>query len=222
LSTTELRGSTKDRILDAAEGLFAQQGFSATSLRAITAEAGVNLAAVNYHFGSKDGLLEAVFGRRLGPLNDERLALLDEAESTPGGASLEGVLEALVGPPLRLHRDHERGGPQFMRLMGRTLTEPTDNIQEIFLRQFREIAERFTSAMRRALPGLPADEIFWRAHFAIGAMAHTMCDTFRLRLISGGLCEAGDDAEAIIRRLVVFLAAGMRAPVASGVKGAGS
>ena len=87
MSTTELRGSTKDRILDAAEGLFAQQGFSATSLRAITAQAGVNLAAVNYHFGSKDGLLEAVFVRRLGPLNDERLALLDEAESTPGGAS---------------------------------------------------------------------------------------------------------------------------------------
>jgi AcrR family transcriptional regulator len=222
LSTTELKGSTKNRILDAAEGLFAQQGFSATSLRAITAEAGVNLAAVNYHFGSKDGLLEAVFERRLGPLNDERLALLDEAESAPEGASLETVLQALVGPPLRLHRDDARGGPQFMRLMGRTLTEPIDNIQEIFLRQFREIADRFTTALTRTLPGLPAEEMFWRAHFAIGAMAHTMCDTFRLRLISGGLCEAGDDVDATIGRLVTFLAAGMRAPVPADGKATGS
>ena len=222
MSTTELTRSTKDRILDAAEGLFARQGFSATSLRAITAEAGVNLAAVNYHFGSKDGLLEAVFGRRLGPLNEERLALLDEAESAPKGASLEAVLEALVGPPLRLHRDDGRGGPQFMRLMGRTLTEPTDNIQEIFVRQFREFAGRFTAALQRALPGVPAEDLFWRAHFAIGAMAHTMCDTFRLRLISGGLCENGGDVEATIRRLVAFLAAGMGAPVPSDGKGTGS
>jgi len=204
---------TKDRILDAAEKLFADEGFTATSLRAITTEAGVNLAAVNYHFGSKDRLIEAVFERRLAPLNHERISLLDALEGSDENPSLEGILEAFVGPPLRLHRDTDRGGPTFMRLLGRTLTEPSQAIHEIFVRQFAEIAARFTPALERALPVLPPDEVFWRMHFAIGSMAHTMCDTFRLKLLSAGRCDAGEDIDATIRRLVSFIAAGLRAPV---------
>ena len=203
--------ATKEKILDSAEKLFAVQGFDATSLRAITAGAGVNLAAVHYHFGSKDALLGAVFARRLEPLNRERLALLDSVEASGQATSLEKIMEAFVGPPLRLHHDLDRGGSMFMRLMGRTLAEPSQNVQEIFIQQFREIAGRFTAALKRAMPGLPPEEIFWRMHFAIGAMAHTMSDTFRLRLISGGLCDAGD-VDSTIHRLVSFLSAGIRAP----------
>jgi len=202
---------TKEKILDSAEKLFARDGFPATSLRAITADAGVNLAAVHYHFGSKDALVEAVFTRRLEPLNQERLTLLDAVETSSEATSPEKILEAFVGPPLRLLRDEKRGGATFMRLMGRTLTEPSQQVQEIFIRQFREIAGRFTAALKHALPGLPPEEIFWRMHFSIGAMAHTMSDTFRLRLISGGLCDSAD-VDATIHRLVTFLSAGMQAP----------
>jgi AcrR family transcriptional regulator len=201
---------TKERILDASERLFAEMGFDAASLRAITAEAGVNVAAVNYHFGSKDGLIESVFRRRLTPLNEERLALLDSLEEADGSPSAEAVLEAFVGPPLRLHQDLQRGGPMFMRLMGRTITEPSPRIQEIMMRQFAELARRFGAALQRALPDLPDGELFWRMHFSIGALAHTMCDTFRLKLISGGRAD-NRDVDATIRRLVAFLAAGFRA-----------
>jgi len=112
---------TKERILDAAERLFAVTGFEATSLRNITAEADVNLAAVNYHFGSKEKLTEAVFSRRLEPMNRERIALLDalEAHGGPDSRNLEAIVEAFVGPPLRMSRDPERGGPAFMRLLGK-------------------------------------------------------------------------------------------------------
>jgi len=210
---------TKDRILDAAEKLFSDQGFTGTSLRAITTEANVNLAAVNYHFGTKDGLMEAVFERRLAPLNQERIALLDALEASDENPPLERILEAFVGPPLRLRCDTDRGGPMFMRLLGRTLTEPSRGVHEIFVRQFAEIAARFTPALERALPALPLDEIFWKMHFSIGTMAHTMCDTFRLKLISAGRCDAGEDIDATVRRLVSFIAAGLRAPVPTDTRG---
>src|SRR5579871_5345079 len=98
--------STKDRILDTAERLFARDGFEATSLRAITAEAGVNLAAVNYHFQSKEALVRAVIGRRMGPVNEKRLAMLDACETAAGDGPLplEGVLEAFVRPVLEIAR----------------------------------------------------------------------------------------------------------------------
>jgi AcrR family transcriptional regulator len=219
VATTNGTPGTKDRILDAAEKLFSDQGFGETSLRAITTEADVNLAAVNYHFGTKDRLMEAVFERRLAPLNHERIALLDALEASDENPPLERILEAFVGPPLRLHRDIDRGGPIFMRLLGRTLTEPSQAVIEIVVRQFAEIAARFTPALERALPFLPPDEVFWRMHFAIGAMAHTMCDSFRLKVISAGRCNAGEDIDATIRRLVSFIAAGLRAPVSTDTRG---
>jgi AcrR family transcriptional regulator len=90
---------TRERILDAAEREFAENGLQATSLRTITAAAEANLASVNYHFGSKDGLVKAVFARRLEPLNEARLALLADCESSAGGEPprLERVVEALAG-----------------------------------------------------------------------------------------------------------------------------
>ncbi|MDX1389772.1 MAG: TetR/AcrR family transcriptional regulator [Acidobacteriota bacterium] len=210
--------ATKDRILDAAEERFADEGFS-TSLRSITAHAGVNLAAIHYHFGSKEALLESVFVRRLAPINRERIELLDAIESSPTGArSVERILEAFVGPALRLYNAGDEVGPRLMRLCGRILAEPSDDVQELFLAQFKEVAGRFTAAFRRALPELPAEELFWRIHFVIGAMAHTMAGSHRLRFLSGGLCETGD-ADATIRRLVDFLAAGLRAPVGTDVAG---
>jgi len=203
--------STADRILDAAESLFAEGGFEGTSLRTITAAAGVNLAAVAYHFGSKDGLVEAVFTRRFEPVNRERFERLAALGARP---TVEGILEAFLLPALRLARD-ARVGPLGMRLLGRTYAEPSPLLRRIFGTQFREVALRFRQALHAALPHLSAEVVLWRLHFCVGAMAHVMADGFRLAELSDGRCDTAHGDEAL-RQLVPFLAAGLRAPSAAG------
>jgi AcrR family transcriptional regulator len=204
---------TKSQILDAAERLFAERGIDAVSIRSIVSEADVNLAAIHYHFGSKEALVEAVFERRVGPMNRERLALLDECESRAGDGPLEveDIVRALVGPAIRLSHEPERGRV-FMRIAGRFYSESAEFIQPLFDRLFRELIARFTAAFRRACPELPMEELFWRIQFMVGAMAHTMCGAEKLEHISGGLCDP-NDVEGTIERMVQFVAAGMRAPV---------
>jgi len=199
---------TKHRILDAAESLFATQGFAATSLRAITTRAGTNLAAVNYHFGSKESLFVACFSRRIGPINDQRMSRLDqlEAEAPP---KLEALLEAFLRPPLELARTND--GARFMQLAGRVFTEPGDHWERI-APQFEVVRRRFLAALQRALPELPAVDLFWRVSFMIGTMSHTLADTHRLLLISDGLCDP-TDIDGVIGQMVPFLAAGFRAPL---------
>lgn len=203
---------TRDRLLDTAERLFAQQGLDATSLRHITAEAGVNLAAVHYHFGSKEALVRAVFARRLGPLNKERLRLLDECEARAGsgGPSLEEVVEAFIAPPLRLRGEPEQGGENFCLLMGQLFSESSKWRQIIFA-EFGETLSRFPEAFRRALPHLPESELFWRLHFTIGTMVHTLRASEILVHLSQGQCDPAD-VEGTIRRLKAFVVAGLRAP----------
>ncbi len=172
----------------------------------------MNLAAVNYHFGSKEQLIEEVFVRRLGPINRERLENLDRLERGAGeeGPTLEQIIEAFLGPPLRMGHEPERGGAVFVRLLGHTISQPDDRIREMFTRQFREVVPRFIAAFRRRIPDLPTAEIFWRFLFLIGSMAHTMALRDDMQRLSGGLCT-DSDVESMIRRLVPFLAAGMRA-----------
>jgi AcrR family transcriptional regulator len=180
----------------------------------ITAEAGVNLAAVHYHFGGKDDLIQAVFVRRLGPLHQERLALLEACEAAAGDAPppLDELLEGFLAPALRLSRDPSRGGAVFMRLLGRVHAEPSEHFKKIYCTQFSGVVSRYTAALQRALPELPPVELYWRLHFLHGVMSHAMCDASKLELLSGGLCN-GQDAEAILARMVPFLAGGLRAPV---------
>ena len=202
---------TKEQILDAAERMFAENGFHAVSLRTIIAEAEVNLAAVHYHFGSKDALVEAVFERRVAPVNEARLAWLDRLEAEWDGAPpVEEVLRALVTPAIQLAMDPERGRT-FMKTCGRFYTEAGDHLQPIFDRLFSKIIERFVAAFQRACPELPAVELLWRVHFAVGVMAHTLLDSERLRRISGGACDPSD-VGAVVERMVNFAAAGMKTP----------
>jgi AcrR family transcriptional regulator len=206
---------TKERILDAAERLFSESGFSGTSLRNITAEAGVNLAAVNYHFGSKEGLIEEVFSRRLGPMNRERIALLDalEARGTTNDPCLGEIVEAFVGPPLRLSADPELGGLAFMRLLGHAMTQPSARIRLLLTSQFRDVGLRFVSAIRRAVPELSEAEAVWRVLFMAGAMGHALAFGEQVTEMYGDL--VGDRGEqTLARRLVPFLAEGLRAPAA--------
>src|SRR5438067_1416930 len=138
---------TKERILDTAERLFAERGYGATSLRSIIGEAAVNLAAVHYHFHTKQGLMDAVLQRRLEPVNRERIALLDECERSDARPRLECVLAALIEPPLRLARDP--GHAAFVKLMGRILA---DSDAALIRKHFGAVIERFLAALHRAMP----------------------------------------------------------------------
>ena len=207
---------TKEKMLRAAESLFSEHGFSATSVRMITAEADVNLAAMHYHFGSKEKLIVELFAWRLDPLNRERLELLDQFEAEAGEEppALEKILEAFVGPPIRLSRDPERGGALFMRLLGRAFTDPRDQTRQMVYDQFSPVIRRFTPALARVLPHLSPEELFWRFHFTVGAMAHTiytMADEHQLHKLSGGVCHMAD-VDHTVDRLVPFLAAALRSP----------
>lgn len=204
---------TKERILDTAERLFAGHGYAATSLRSIIAEAGVNLAAVHYHFHSKEALLEAVILRRSVPANQERLALLDRFEKEAGGnpLPLEKVIEAFVAPTLHMSRGSQSGGLVFMKLLGRLHAEGV-LLPRILTSQFGGVFERFGAALRAALPDLPPEELFWRLNLAVGALAQTLRGGLKeLETISD--LSLSFDSETALERLVAFLSAGFRAPV---------
>jgi AcrR family transcriptional regulator len=206
---------TKERILSAAESLFIERGYVATSLRRITAKAKVNLAAVNYHFGSKEALIRETFERRLGPLNSARIAYLDRLEAQSGGDPLttEQIMEAIVAPALQANRDPLAGGAVFLRLLGRAFSEPADYMREILPAQYRQVVVRFKTALARALPQIPDQELTWRMHFMFGALSYTMAGNDALKLIATCNLEGIDDPDAVIRRLIPFLTAGLQAPL---------
>jgi AcrR family transcriptional regulator len=202
---------TCDKILDAAEKLFVYNGFSGTSLRAIIKEAGVNTAAVHYHFGSKEGLIEAVFARRKEPINAERLELLDahEAQYPNGPLPLEGIIEAFLLPVFKRHLSRDKEAQLFPRLMGRAHTDPDDTIRKIVHKQFEEILHRFRASLTRALPDIPLEELRWRAHFMLGAMAFTlMIPRFQEET---ALQETQLDPKQVYQSLMQFVCAGFRA-----------
>jgi AcrR family transcriptional regulator len=205
---------TRTRILDAAEELFMQHGFEGTSMRLLTANAGVNLAAVNYHFGSKDALIEAVFRRRLDPMNTERVAALERLDDP----SAEDIIRAFVGPSLRLIEDAKGGGRNFIRLLGRTYTEPAKTIRALIGQMYAPAMQRYKAALERALPQMPPDELVWRMHFMFGTLAYTLAATDTVQLIAGCKPEDRHDARLLEDRLTAFLAAGLNAPLKTFIK----
>jgi AcrR family transcriptional regulator len=205
---------TKRRVLDAAEQLFADQGFKATSLRQITSAAGANLAAVNYHFGSKEELMVEVLSRRLEPMNRERLDLLERLESTCGteGPGVEAILEAFLGPPLRMKRDAGKVANLFLRLLGHAMNESSDRVQGLVIDRFREVGERFMAALCRALPRAPRPELAWSLVFGVGAMIHALhLSETRLSSKLAHLGLDATDSDAMLARMVRFLGAGLEA-----------
>lgn len=203
---------TKARILDAAEELFAGQGFSATSLRNVVAAAGVNLAAVHYHFGSKERLIEAVFARRVGPLNARRLVLLSDERKAAGGnpVPVERIVYALIEPVVELARADASGTSQLARLFGRIHSEPNQGVRLLLLRQFDSVRSRYMEELQRSLPAVGAAELAVRFQFAIGAMAAAFADPSRLSHVSGGLVGPNDTSR-VAAYLIAFLTAGLSA-----------
>ena len=208
---------TRTRILDAAEELFMQHGFEGTSMRLLTAKAGANLAAVNYHFGSKDALIEALFRRRLDPMNANRVAELDRLEKDAGGRALapEQIIRAFVGASLRMIEDAKSGGRNFIRLLGRTYTDPQKHIRSLIGQLYAPAMARFKDAFERALPQMPRDELIWRMHFMFGTLAYTLAATDTVQLIAGCKPEDRYDARLLEARLTAFLQAGLLAPLHS-------
>ncbi|QJR09697.1 hypothetical protein DSM104443_00747 [Usitatibacter rugosus] len=205
---------TKSRIIDAAESLFMEHGFEATSLRSLTSAASVNLAAVNYHFGSKEELFQAVLTRRLDPMNQERIDLLTRFEKDAGEkpVSCEKLISAMLIPALRLARDEKRGGKHFLRLLGRAYADPAPFIRHFLSANYAEMIARFKDAFLKALPHLTRQELTWRLHFVMGALSYTVSGTDALKLLQQAMPHERDNDELLIQRLAPFLVAGLKAP----------
>jgi len=208
ITHTEHHVDTREALLDAAEKLFSEHGIQASSLRMITQQAGANLAAVHYHFGSKEGLVRAVFSRRLRPLAEERLRLL-EASDLAGKEAIEQVIDAFVSPLIRRMSESSDGAQEFAQLMGRAFTEPSEEVRSMLIEEFKPTADRFIGALRQLLPHLGDKELMWRFHFLAGGMGHTVSCRKMVARFSEGLCESGPDE--MLRYLVTFMASGLRA-----------
>jgi AcrR family transcriptional regulator len=198
--------NTKDRILGAAEELFAQFGFAGTSLRQVTSRADVNIAAVNYHFGSKENLVNEVFRRRMDDMSEQRLARLREAQET-SPSQLEPILAAFIQPALALTLD--RHGSAFVRVLARAYAEKNDRLRKFLSDNYGQVLREFAKALAPCLPELGKEDLYWRMDFIAGALTYAMAD-FGLIKRPAAMSEkafADKTAQALIR----FGAAGLRA-----------
>ncbi|SKC78931.1 transcriptional regulator, TetR family [Burkholderia sp. CF099] len=213
-TTSRQAGDTKSRILDAAETLFIECGYEAMSLRQITSKAEVNLAAVNYHFGSKEALMHAMLSRRLDLLNQERVKLLDRFDTMLGARlTCEHVLGAMFIPALRVSRDTRIGGKAFLRLLGRAYTDPSPFIREFLNAHYASVAVRFFEAFQRALPHLPREELGWRLHFAIGALSGVLAGADTDSLINEFSQGKSMNDLQLIARLASLIVSALKAPL---------
>src|SRR5437773_194608 len=204
--------ATTERIMDAAERLFADHGFEGTSIRDIVDAAQVNLAAIHYHFRSKEALLEAVLTRRISIVNDARLERLGAVETAaaPRSPSVEEILRAFIVPTVEFAQRNESGAT-FVQLMSRVFTEPRFSLTDFLARKFGEMISRFSNAFVNALPDIPREVVLWRAFFTIGAMHHLLCSTDKIALLDKRLLKATSAAD-MTEYLVHFCVAGMSTP----------
>jgi len=199
--------STKDRILDAAERLFALQGFAGTSLRQVTSLAEVNSAAVNYHFGNKELLINEVFRRRMDIMSGKRLAQLETAQSARP-PELEAVLAAFIEPALAMARDR-KGGGAFIRVIARAYAENNASLRKFLSVQYGHVQREFARAIAALAPHLDKQSLYWRMDFLAGSLTYAMSE-FGLIKRPAGVSEAAHQARAA-QQLIDYAAAGFRA-----------
>lgn len=214
---------SKRKLLDAAEQLFAEKGFEAVSVRDITQLAKANVAAVNYHFGSRESLLTLVMMRYMTPVNEERIVRLEALERKWSGkpVPLEEIIEALVRPFVGQVRKSELSERLFYKLMGRTFAQQSDGLPQQIEEQLRNVVQRFTRAFAKALPAVSPDDLAWRIHFMVGGMIHLLTHQDILQRLTNGT-SGTPPMESIVSRFIRFSAAGLRegveaeAPAAKG------
>lgn len=202
---------TRKAILDATEELLAHEGFAAMSLRALTSTAGVNLAAVHYHFGSKEEVTKSALARRIAPINEQRLQQLDELEAAGQPPALREVLRTFLAPVLMLAQTDD--GSRACRMFGRLLAEHPSFLRPWLTEHFRPVLQRFGQAFAQTKPDLPTSEILWRLHFVVGAMTHTLLHAELLHAVTEGMCEADEDGP--LEQLLTFCANGFAAAPAA-------
>lgn len=188
--------ATRNRILAAAESLFAQHGYAGVSLRQITGAAKVNVASVNYHFYDKEGLYRELLRLRLRQINQARFALLEAAQARADGdpVPLPEIFDALARP---LFFPAAETGPLAPRLLGRLLSERQPFADELVREEFQPAMTRFGQALRRHQAALPPANFIWRLSFVIGALHHALTTLPDMALHTDGLCQAGDCATAL-------------------------
>lgn len=205
---------TKTRILDAAESLFVSGGFDSMSMRQITSAAGVNLAAVNYHFGTKDALIHAVLSRRLDPLDAQRRAMLGAFESNYGAQlNCEHVLVALFLPAVRIFRSDAPGADRFLHFIGRAYTDPSPVVRDFIQANYIQTLGRFFFAFQRTLPELSREDLGFRLNFAMGALSGILAGGNTQRLIREFTQQQGDHEAVILSRLSSLMVAALKAPL---------
>ncbi len=208
------RIDTKTCILDTAEKLFAERGFSETSLRLITSKAEVNLASVNYHFGSKKELIRAVLARyleRFMPNAANDIMQLKQHHNP----SLSDIFSALVNPLLELNQLRPNGTAIFLQLLGRGYIESQGHLRWFITMHYGEHLNLFVKAVEESTPHIPPAEMFWRLHFTLGTVVFTMASADALNEIATADFDEHNDIEAVIRKVIPYLAAGVAVPVNS-------
>jgi AcrR family transcriptional regulator len=202
---------TKERVLRAAELIFGRHGYAGTTLRAVTAEAEVNLASANYHFGSKEALVMEMLRQRVAPINEERLRLLEGSKQKAKGGPipLEEILEALILPLGGAARGPDGPDLSFLQLVGRAFSEPAEFLRRVHETFFRELAEVFMREIRRSCPQATEQDLWWNLHFAINAMLGSLSQCHRAEAMSNGICQA-TELDDMLKRLVTFLANGFQ------------
>lgn len=206
---------TKERIAIAAEALFAEKGFASTSLRAITQKANVNLASVNYHFGGKEALVEHVLMRKARPLNERRLHYLKKLCSDAND-SLENILYAFIAPALEMTKEAE--GERYIKLLARVAIEPVGDVASELPKHYSDVLREFVPAIKRHVPELLEEDLFWRIHFLLGTLGYCMAGQDVMFLSKNNRLCKPDDIDVMIQRLVTFVTAGMRAKASDDIE----
>lgn len=207
---------TADRILDSAEVLFAQNGFAETSLRAITSKAGVNLAAVNYHFGSKEALIQAVFERFIRPFAAALTARLDELEASGTPDTPQTLLGVVFRLALGAYPENPQKASTFFRLAGQAYSQPQGHLRRYLNLHYGQVFQRLQVHLQRAVPDVPPIELFWRAQFCLGSVIFTLSGMESLQAISKADFNIDASAADISDRLLPFLVGGIQAGVPEG------
>ena len=211
MTKIESGAATRQRLLEAAETLFAEQGFEKVAVRDVTEKAGANVAAVNYHFGSRDGLVDKVIERYISPVNDERLARLDGLERKMAGkpVAIEEILEAFVRPFLTQIQRSELSERLCFQLIGRMLSDRVGKMPPAVEMQFQIVAARFKHAFKKALPEVEEEDLVWRMQFMAGGMIHAMTMGEMVQRMTQG-AAGSPTMEKTLSRLIRFAAAGLR------------
>lgn len=170
--------STKERILNSTERLIAEHGFAELSIRKISLQAHTNLAAINYHFGNKEQLINQMLERRLNNLFEVRMKMLHELNQGDEKmtCNLKQILHAFIAPALYMINDEHQGGKVFMKVLARAYAEQSDSLHDLLAKRYTPIIKEFAEAIQLASPDLPKDTVFWRFHFIIGALTYAMAD----------------------------------------------